>query len=84
MRGLWITSPEQGAFFEIEGSNAAVFVWISSADGRDDSCQNLGPRETECPCSCPLSLAIIGVASLVEQRLDALADLNHRVVARGT
>ena len=37
--------PEQGALFEIEGPDEDGCVWICSAAGRDDWCQNLGPRD---------------------------------------
>ena len=37
--------PEQGALFEIEGPDEDGCVWICSAAGRADWCQNLGPRD---------------------------------------
>ena len=36
--------PDQEALFEIEGPDEDGCVWICSAAGRDDWCQNLGPR----------------------------------------
>ena len=35
----------QDALFEIEGPDEDGCVWACSADGRDDWCQNLGPKE---------------------------------------
>ena len=37
--------PEQGALFEIDGPDEDGCVWICSAAGRDDWCQNLGPAD---------------------------------------
>lgn len=37
--------PEQESFFEIEGPDEGGCVWICSAGGRADWCQNLGPRD---------------------------------------
>ena len=36
--------PDQEALFEIEGPDEDGCVWICPAAGRDDWCQNLGPR----------------------------------------
>ena len=36
---------EQNALFETEGRDEDGCVWLCSASGRDDRCQNLGPRE---------------------------------------
>jgi hypothetical protein len=36
--------PEQDALFEIEGPDEDGCVWICSAAGIHDWCQNLGPR----------------------------------------
>ena len=35
--------PQQDALFEIDGPDEDGCVWICSAAGRDDWCQNLGP-----------------------------------------
>ena len=35
--------PEQEALFEIEGPDEDGCVWICSAAGRSDWCQNIGP-----------------------------------------
>lgn len=37
--------PEQCALFEIEGPDEDGCVWACSIAGRDDWCQNLGPRD---------------------------------------
>lgn len=37
--------PKQDALFEIEGPDEDGCVWICAAAGREDWCQNLGPRD---------------------------------------
>ena len=39
------SEPEQDALFEIEGPDEDGCVWICSTAGRDDWCQNFGPRD---------------------------------------
>jgi len=40
-----IDGPAQGALFRIEGPDEDGCVWACSANGREDWCFNLGPRD---------------------------------------